>query len=286
MADAETADSGVPVPPAEAPDDGACDVANDPAADAPTKSDDPPPIADEDASKSSDDTSSSVEGGGEKDANAEDGDDEAPPADANADDLLLRAMGHKEDGNGFFKAQDFTSAARSYRKGTNLLKKLNEGNTGDEQVKILLITLQTNLSMVCFKQGKHRMSRDVASRALDVDDKNVKALYRRGVANKAMGDADAAKSDFKAALKVDPNNVAVKKELVSIKKTLEEMKAKEKARLQKAFSKGGSSLLYSDKEEEEKRKAREQKEKEKREAEAKERRKKEWEDECVRRMSR
>lgn len=273
----------------------------------PDEEDDPPPIAeeeedtskppaDEDAAtdKTTDDAAkTSISDIAKEDDSTDDDDDDdddknndPPSSDASPDDLLLRAMTHKEEGNTHFKSGDYTSATRSYRKGTNLLKKLNEANSGDEQVKVLLISLQTNLSMVCYRQKKHRMSRDVASRALEIDPLNVKALYRRAVASRAMGDADAAKDDLKAALKVDPKNVSAKKELMAIKKTLEEQKKKEKAGLQKAFSKKGSSLLYSDKEEEEKRKLKEKKEKKILEAEAKQKRKKEWEDESVKMMYR
>mmetsp|Transcript_9425 Transcript_9425/g.13519 ORF Transcript_9425/g.13519 Transcript_9425/m.13519 type:complete len:348 (-) Transcript_9425:798-1841(-) len=211
-----------------------------------------------------------------------DGDDKKPVDDPT--EALLQAMNHKEDGNNHFKSGDLISAARSYRHGTTLLKNLNQGNTGDDQVKQLIISLQTNLSTVCFKQNKHKMSRDVASKALEVDNQNVKALYRRAVASRAIGDVDAARADLKQAYKLDPTNTAVKKELLAIKKSLEDLKKKEKARLSKAFSKSGS-LLYSDKEAEEKRKQEEKKEQQRRDAEALKKRKQEWEDECVRRMS-
>jgi len=130
------------------------------------------------------------------------------------------------------------------------------------------------------------MSRDVASKVLDIDATNVKALYRRAVAHRAMGDVDSARTDLKAALQSDPNNVSVKKELVAVKRIMEDRKKKEKAGLAKAFSKkGAGSFLYSDKEEEEKKKEVEKKKKEKLEEEAKALRKKEWEDECVRKMA-
>ena len=234
-----------------------------------------------------DDVKKTLDDGDDND-DSEDGAD-APTNAANADDLLLQAMSHKEDGNAHFKSGDYTAATRSYRRGTNTLKNLNNNNTGDDQVKQLLITLQTNLSMVCYKQSKHKMSRDVATKAIEIESTNVKALYRRAMAHRAMGDVDSAKDDLRLAYKTDPTNTAVKKEFISIKKILEERKSKEKARLQKAFNsnkKGGSSLLYSDKEEEETRKVEEKLEKERKEKEAVELRKKEWEDECVKRMAR
>ena len=217
-----------------------------------------------------------IEGDSTDDDDDDDDDDEdkdTPPADPTV--AIVEAMTQKEEGNAAFKEGDFTAAVRSYRKGTTLLKPFNKNNTGDEQVKSLLLTLQTNLSMVCFKQDKHKMSRDVASKALEIDPINVKALYRRAVAYRKLGDAESARSDLREALKHEPNNKAVRKELVSIKKDVEASRAKEKERLQKAFgaSKGGSSFLYNDKEEEERRKAEEKKKQEEAEAEALKKRK-------------
>jgi len=83
--------------------------------------------------------------------------------------LILQAVSLKEVGNNHFKSGNLTEASRSYRKGTSLLKNLNNQNTGDEQVKALLLSLQTNLSMVCLKQNKPKQSRDVATSALSVD---------------------------------------------------------------------------------------------------------------------
>lgn len=214
-------------------------------------------------------------------------DDVAPSSDTAAantspEDALLSAVSHKVSGNDYFKVGDLDNAVRSYRRGTNALKNFNQQNSGDEQIKSLLITLQTNLSMVTYKQEKYKMSRDLANKALDIDVMNVKALYRRAMAHGSLGDLESARDDLRAALKGEPNNVAVKKELIAVKKILDERKAKEKAGLQRAFSnRNGGSLLYSDKEEEEKRKEVQQKEKERLEAEATENRRKEWEDECV-----
>ncbi|KAL7548270.1 hypothetical protein ACHAWF_011563, partial [Thalassiosira exigua] len=241
---------------------------------------DPPPATDSSdgavdkksaADDDSDNSDSEGGGGGAKE------NEEPPPSE---EELLVQAVSHKEDGNAHFKSGDYVASARSYRRGTTVLKKVSSST--DDQVKVLLVTIQTNLSMVCYKQKKHKLSRDVASKALEVDGANVKALYRRAVAHRALGDHDAAREDLRKALKSEPNNATVKKELVAVKKVLDERKKKEKAQLQKAFSKGGSSLLYSDMEEQEKRRAKERK---KQEEERLQKRKKEWEDECVRRMS-
>lgn len=205
-------------------------------------------------------------------------------------ELIAQALQHKDEGNDLFKSGDLTKASRSYRKGTSILKPLHQQNNVSEndmdtQVKSLLVSLQTNLSMVCFKQNKYQQSKDVASKVLHVDKNNVKALYRRALASRKMKQLDAAREDLKLAITFDPDNRAVKKELLAIKKELEQEKKVKKANLAKAFSSTGSSFLYDDKEDLEKKRAVEKKERELEEEKAREKRKAEWEDECVQRMS-
>ena len=198
--------------------------------------------------------------------------------------LLIKATTLKEEGNEFFKQKDYEKASRAYRRGTNALKPLNRGNTGDEQVKALLISLQTNLSMMCFKLDKHKQSCQVATSALKIDNTNVKARYRRAVARRRMGEYEEARNDLRDALKHDPGNNAVKKELLSLKKEIEETKRTQRQSLQKAFAKGGGGL-YDDKEKEKQLKAEEERQRKKNEEEALKKRKAKWEDECVKRMA-
>ena len=238
-------------------------------------------MADCDASLPNTTTTDSTEDDAEVEP-ANDGED-AQEESMDREAALLHALSHKETGNAHFSSQNLIEASRSYRKGISLLKPFNVANTGEDQIKALLVTMNTNLSTVCYKQQKYKLARDAAGKALEMEGTNVKALYRRALAHRSMGDEDAALLDLKTAYKLDDTNVAVKKEVASIKKSRELAKQNEKERLQKAFSSG--SLLYGDKEAEEKRAAKrremEKKEQEEREAKEKERLKKEWEDECV-----
>ena len=230
-----------------------------------------------------DDLSSSSSTDSDDDSNA--GEEKDSPGTDGAD-ALVKATLLKEEGNDHFKKGSWDEAARCYRRGTNRLKKVS-GPDADPQVTALQLSLQTNLSMVLFKQSKFRASRDVASKALEVDPTNVKALYRRAVASRKMGDAEDAKKDLRAALVVDPSNAACKKELAAIKKQIDQANKEQKSALSKAFSSGSkSSFLYNDKEEEERRKEQERVAAEKKKQEEKAKRKKTWEDECVKRMAR
>ena len=254
-----------------------------------------------DYSNITDDEEESINADGNTEATEDPADDNRNPSpDPDPDplpdpmELIAQALHHKDEGNDLFKSGDLTKASRSYRKGTSILKPLHQhqqnnaldNNDMDTQVKALLVSLQTNLSMVCFKQNKYQQSKDVASKVLHVDQNNVKALYRRALASRRMKQLDAAREDLKLAIAVDPDNRAVKKELLAIKKELEQEKKVKKANLAKAFSSKGSSFLYDDKEDLEKKRAVEKKERELMEEKASEKRKDEWEDECVQRMSR
>ena len=203
--------------------------------------------------------------------------------------ILIKATGLKEAGNQEFRDGELDKAARSYRRGVASLKKLNRHNTGDVQVQALLVTLHTNLSTVLFKSQKYRVSAEVAGQALAVDADNVKARFRRAVARRQLGDLEAARTDLRAALAVDPGSAACKKELVAIKKELEAAKENQKKALSKAFggskNGGGGGFLYDDKEDAAKRRQEEERRKKKQEEELLKQRKQQWEDDCVKLMA-
>jgi tetratricopeptide (TPR) repeat protein len=210
------------------------------------------------------------------------------PATAKAEAAVLKAVALKEEGNAHLKAADLDKAVRAYRKGTNALKGLNEDNTGDDQVKALLISLANNMAMVLGKQAKWGECIKVSKTALQVDASNLKALYRTAVAQRETGALDESRGTLKRALEIDSNSRECKLELAKVKKAIDDAKKKERAVFGGAFDKGTGGL-YEDREEEMKAKRMkkledERKEKLKKENEEK-KEKKDWEDECVSRMA-
>jgi len=239
-----------------------------------------PPLENAEISPSSSTTSTEAEEAEEKEAVAEEEEEVDPMK------IIAQAIQHKEEGNEFFKTGDLTKASRSYRKGTSILQKHIPNSSQEEQIKALLISLQTNLSMVSYKLDKFQQSRDVANKVLELDSSNIKALYRRALANKQMKNLSNARQDLKTALQLDPKNKAVQKELVLIKKEIEKQNSKEKLKYSKIFESSDSSFLYDDKEEEQKKKMLEKEKEEVEKQKLKEKRKQDWEDACVDRMSR
>ena len=201
-----------------------------------------------------------------------------------AERLLTAAVQLKEEGNAHFvnKEKDAKDAAvRCYRRGMNRLKKLKRGpsvEAWDPQVVALYTTLATNLATALCQQKKYTASIAAASQALDVTPMHVKALYRRAVAARAVGDSDKAMRDLQTALTVEPTHVACRKELRQLQQALQKATKQQKKALSKAFS--GAVSLYDDKQgpppppTPEELEAALQKEKQA------------WEDECVARMAR
>lgn len=64
----------------------------------------------------------------------------------------------------------------------------------------------TNAAACTNKTGQFSSSIDHASRALDINAGNVKALYRRGVAYGSIGKRSRAKRDLQRAVKLNPKN--------------------------------------------------------------------------------
>jgi tetratricopeptide (TPR) repeat protein len=206
---------------------------------------------------------------------------ETDKTDTSDETLVCRAIGLKEEGNKQFQSGDFNQASRAYRRGINALKKVK--NQLDDQVKVLKVTLYTNWSTVSYKDVKYRISLDMATKAVEIDGINVKALYRRAMAHRKLGNLDSARNDLRHAITFEPNNTACRKELIAVKKELDDAVAKQKKSFAKAFdsTKNGSSFLYDDKEELAKQREIERQRKLKEEEELKAKHRKQWEDECV-----
>jgi len=75
------------------------------------------------------------------------------------------------------------------------------------------------------------------SQALDVDTKNVKALYRRGQAHSGSGEFEKAKEDLTEAVQLSPNSKEIRLELEQLKKNIAAYKQKEKEMFAGVFDK-------------------------------------------------
>lgn len=175
------------------------------------------------------------------------------------------AMKQKELGTEAFKAQDWNAAAEFYAEGTRYITfgqgggggggggghghshgghacHNDHGGGGDEEApplsdadKTLAIVLLNNMAMARLKGNEPELAKSDCDQALELDAKNVKALFRRAKAKLAMGEYDASVEDAAAVLELEPDN----KEAATLRKQAEVEKKraaqKEKAMYSKMF---------------------------------------------------
>ncbi|XP_068623233.1 peptidyl-prolyl cis-trans isomerase D [Battus philenor] len=171
------------------------------------------------------------------------------PEDHNCDsippeELLSSISGVKNIGNALFACGRHKAAARKYRKCLRYLVHAAEAYRNlqfarREHVYNVMATYtlqcQLNMAACCIKLGDYKACIRFASEVLQIDPKNEKALYRRGQANFALKNYDAALVDLKQASNSAPNNKAVQKLLEEVRATNRSYNEIQKQRLSKFF---------------------------------------------------
>lgn len=176
-------------------------------------------------------------------------------------ECLSKAASLKEAGNAAFKDKDLSLAEKCYQDGIDLLFPHKDiGGPSDdvteEQFSTMISTLvsvQGNLSLLHFKQESWTEVVKSSGEVLKYDSRNVKALYRKGIAQHKLSCLEESKESLLKALEYDPDNIPTKKALTAVTKDIKTKKQKEKSALAGAFSSGS---MYNDKEEERKLKQR------------------------------
>jgi len=145
------------------------------------------------------------------------------------DDNIRQALEFKEQGNAAFKAGDYKKAVSNYHKMGMYVKTLDTAGQdpsgmgigkgkeiSDEdkaKVRELKLSHHLNLAMCLMKLENWDKAITNCSKALEVDEHSVKALFRRGKCRSLKGDLDGAKLDLLKANSLEPKDAAVKQEL-------------------------------------------------------------------------
>lgn len=135
----------------------------------------------------------------------------------------------KDKGTGYFKDAKYDLAINLYKKIQTFLENdTDSDNEIVEQRKSLLLASYLNIALCHLKKNDNFEANAAATKALELDPKNEKALFRRGQALLNLKEAQLAAKDFAECLKVDPNNSAAKAQLNACNKILKEQLQKEK----------------------------------------------------------
>ena len=120
----------------------------------------------------------------------------------------------KAGGNEQVKQGNFESALELY---TSAIQKCAESK--EDESKTLAVSL-SNRAQANIKMGRHEDAEKDCSEALKVDEKLVKAFFRRGAARNALGRQQEALSDFKEAQRLEPNNYQANSEVARLEANL------------------------------------------------------------------
>lgn len=110
-------------------------------------------------------------------------------------------------GTEMFRAGNTQGAARCYGRALRLLLTLTPPRPPQ------LIVLYSNLAACQLLLGQPQLAAQSCDRVLEREPGHLKALYRRGVAQAALGNLEKASADLKKVLAVDPKNRAAQEEL-------------------------------------------------------------------------
>jgi len=96
-------------------------------------------------------------------------------------------------------------------------KKVWAKETDRASIKKMKLSCYLNMAACQIKLDDAAAALKSAGSALDIEQENVKGLFRRGQAHLRLGDLDLAQADLMQAAKLDPKNKDARQELAAVK---------------------------------------------------------------------
>ncbi|CAN1302158.1 Peptidyl-prolyl cis-trans isomerase FKBP62 [Linum perenne] len=134
--------------------------------------------------------------------------------DMNTEEKIEAAGKKKEEGNALFKAGKYVRASKRYEKAVKYIE--YDTSFSDEekkQSKVLKVACNLNSAACKLKLKDYKAAEKLCTKVLEMDSRNVKALYRRAQAYIQLADLELAEFDIKKALEIDPNNRTLKEKM-------------------------------------------------------------------------
>ncbi|XP_050292660.1 peptidyl-prolyl cis-trans isomerase FKBP62-like [Quercus robur] len=148
--------------------------------------------------------------------------------DMNTQEKIEAAGKKKEEGNALFKVGKYERASKRYEKAVRFIEYDSSFSEVEKQLaKVLKITCNLNNAACKLRLKDYKQAGKLCTKVLEVDSKNVKALYRRAQAYIQLVDLELAEQDIKKALEIDPDNGDVKLEYKILKEKVGEYNKKD-----------------------------------------------------------
>ncbi|KAL1461342.1 hypothetical protein WDU94_013247 [Cyamophila willieti] len=124
-------------------------------------------------------------------------------------DKLVRAVQHKEKGSQLFKENELEAAFHRFKTSARYLIFLNDKTLvrADDVYAVVC----NNMAMCQMKFNNHQYAIELCNKVLNIDETNVKALYRRASCYVELKQYDTAYADLTLAQSKESNNPSVEK---------------------------------------------------------------------------
>ncbi|CAN6238159.1 unnamed protein product [Urochloa humidicola] len=134
----------------------------------------------------------------------------------------------KDEGNLWFKVNKYARASKRYKKALSFIEYDSSFSEEEKQLsKPLKISCKLNNAACKLKLKDYKEAKELCTEVLELDNTNVKALYRRAQAYTFLVELDLAEADIKKALEIDPDNRDVKMGYRRLKETVKEYKRRD-----------------------------------------------------------
>ncbi|CAA6667929.1 unnamed protein product [Spirodela intermedia] len=148
--------------------------------------------------------------------------------DLNTPEKIEAAGKKKEEGNVLFKQGKYAKASKRYEKAAKFIEyDTSFSEEEKKQSKVLKVSCNLNNAACKLKLRDYKQAEKLCTKVLEIESRNVKALYRRAQAYIHLADLDLAEIDIKKALEIDPDNRDVKLEYKTLKEKMKEYNKKQ-----------------------------------------------------------
>eukprot|EP01127_Copromyxa_protea_P011664 TRINITY_DN2953_c0_g1_i1.p1 TRINITY_DN2953_c0_g1~~TRINITY_DN2953_c0_g1_i1.p1 ORF type:complete len:415 (+),score=153.71 TRINITY_DN2953_c0_g1_i1:80-1246(+) len=145
----------------------------------------------------------------------------------------------KNEGNDLFQKGHYKQAIKKYERSLKSFEYESSKLEGEKKKTVdheIKLPCYLNIAACNLKLKKTRAALTNANKALEIDSRNVKGLWRQGLALQDDGEWDKAKKSFTTALEVDPENKAVQASLKKLKAIILQYEKKQQAAYKNMFA--------------------------------------------------
>lgn len=146
------------------------------------------------------------------------------------------AHSFRETGNDLFRQNEFFRAIKKYDKGIQLLETCRvQDATEEKKMNDTLLLLYMNASLCSLKLGQGARAKTFGRKALDIDPKNIKAVFRIAQGFQKEGEFSKAREWYLRAQRQEPNNSEIRVALQKLDQDVQRWRLSEKQMCKRMF---------------------------------------------------